>query len=88
MSLTAGGHALSWGCGGNGRLGHGHEERQQLPELVQALRDEDVLQISAGRYHSVVRLESGEVRRTLRWSSNGWACLPSGGVGRGDCGRP
>ena len=79
MALTAGGHTLSWGAGGHGRLGHGHEEHQLLPELVQALRDEDVLQISAGRYHSVVRLASGEVRRTLRWSSNGWACLPSGG---------
>ena len=81
MSLTAGGHALSWGCSGSlaqgyGRLGHGDNEHQLLPKAIGALQDLHVVDAAAGSFHSVVRLESGEVRRTNENASDGWVCLP------------
>ena len=79
LALTEDGHVLSWGHGRYGCLGHDEQEHQPLPKLVEALRGKKVLQISAGLFHSVVRLQSGEVRRTDQNASGGWACLPLGG---------
>ena len=52
---------LTFGSGSYGRLGHGDEEDQLLPKVVEALRGEEVLQISAGIAHSAVLREDGEV---------------------------
>ena len=78
LALTEGGHVLSWGRGKDECLGHGDKADQPLPKLIEALRGKKVLQISAGTYHSVVRLESGELRRTDPDASDGWACLLPG----------
>ena len=76
LALTEGGHVLSWGAEGNGQLGHGDMQHQLLPKPVAALKDVQVVDIAAGPYHSVVRLELGELRRTNENAPDGWACLP------------
>ena len=50
---------MSFGYGDDGQLGHGDEERQHTPKLIEALRGKKVLQISAGENHSLVLAEGG-----------------------------
>ena len=52
---------MSFGFGEDGRLGHGDMEHQHTPNLTQALRGKEVLQVSAGYLHSLVLLEGGGV---------------------------
>jgi len=64
----------TWGSGDGGRLGHGDTEDRLIPTQVEALRDEVVLQVACGNWHSaaVVQippfLHGGQVRE-------GWGCL-------------
>ena len=72
LALTEQGDVLSWGApeGHGGRLGHGDNDNQPLPKVVAALQHARVVEAVAGPSRSVVRLESGEVRRTDE--SGGW----------------
>jgi len=45
-ALTGDGHIYTWGCGGNGRLGHGTEVDLKRPQRVEALSD--VITVSCG----------------------------------------
>ena len=45
LALTADGAVWSWGCGSQGRLGHGDEH---LPKKIEAFADQRVVAVSAG----------------------------------------
>ena len=56
------GDVFSFGKGMDGRLGHGEEDWDQFrPKQVEALKGRNVVQVSAGGYHSLVLTESGDV---------------------------
>ena len=63
MALLESGEVLTFGTGGSGQLGHGDEQAQLLPRVVEALQGKKVVQISAGGAHSMVLLEGGAVLR-------------------------
>jgi alpha-tubulin suppressor-like RCC1 family protein len=60
LVLTEAGAVLSFGGGHWGRLGHGDTEDQRTPKVIEALRDERVVAVSAGN-HSLVLTEAGAV---------------------------
>jgi alpha-tubulin suppressor-like RCC1 family protein len=76
LVLTEAGAVLSFGYGGEGRLGHGNTENQLAPKVIEALRDERVVAVSAGCDHSLVLTEAGAV---LSFGSGG-----AGQLGHGD----
>jgi alpha-tubulin suppressor-like RCC1 family protein len=59
--LTESGEIYSFGYGKRGQLGHGDQEDQTLPKLIEAMRGKRVVQVSAGANHSLVLTESGAV---------------------------
>ena len=61
MVLTDEGAVLSFGDGWSGQLGHGDEERQLVPKVIEALGDRRVVAISKGDGHSMVLTDEGEV---------------------------
>jgi alpha-tubulin suppressor-like RCC1 family protein len=61
LVLTEAGVLLSFGYGGEGRLGHGDEEDQLTPMGIEALRGERVVAVGAGKDHSLVLTEAGAV---------------------------
>ena len=61
LALTDQGEVLSFGHGEFGRLGHGDEEYQFVPKVIEALRDVRAVAIAAGHKHSMVLTNEGEV---------------------------
>ena len=61
MVLTDEGAVLSFGYGGDGVLGHGDEKKQYEPKVIEALRGERVVAVSADTAHSLVLTEAGAV---------------------------
>ena len=61
MVLTDDGTVLSFGDGDGGQLGHGDEETQRAPKVIEALRGRRVVAIAAGLYQSMVLTDNGEV---------------------------
>ena len=61
LVLTESGDVFSFGDGKLGRLGHGDNEDQHVPKVVEALRGKGAVQVSAGSFHSLVLTESGDV---------------------------
>ena len=57
LALSEGGRVLSFGNGGEGRLGHGDEGSRFVPTTIEALRNERVAQVAAGDRFSVVLTE-------------------------------
>ena len=76
FASTADGAVWSWGDGGLGKLGHGDEQRQLLPEKIEALTGQRVVAVSAGCLHSIALTADGAV-----WS---WGEGGSGKLGHGD----
>ena len=69
VALTCDGHVLAWGSGLLGALGHGTRATCHEPAEVVALRAEgDIVQVSAGRHHSLALSAAGEV---LGWGACG-----------------
>ena len=61
LVLTTTGEVLSFGSGWYGRLGHGDEEDQLEPKVIEALRGTRVVAIAAGAEHSMVLTDEGAV---------------------------
>ncbi|XP_030551341.1 ultraviolet-B receptor UVR8 isoform X2 [Rhodamnia argentea] len=70
IAITDEGDALSWGDGGSGRLGHGHESSifgflgsssEYTPRLIKKLEGLKVKNIAAGLLHSACIDENGSV---------------------------
>jgi len=76
LALTAGGSVWSWGFGGFGQLGHGHEQIQMQPKKIEAFAGQHVVAVSAGGRHSLALAADGAV-----WSWGGGA---NGRLGHGD----
>ena len=76
FALAADGCVWSWGCGRYGRLGHGDQQSQWQPKLVEALAGLRVVAVSAGAFHSLALTADGSV-----WSWGGGAY---GQLGHGD----
>jgi len=84
LAVDAAGALWSWGCGDEGRLGHGDEESRGTPARVAALLDQSaaartpvvVRAASAGGDHALVLSEAGEVFS--------FGCGDEGQLGHGD----
>ena len=59
--LTGDGMVLTFGAGESGKLGHGREDKEFLPRLVDALVGRRVVQVAAGYSHTAVLTSDGEV---------------------------
>jgi alpha-tubulin suppressor-like RCC1 family protein len=69
VALTSEGRVLAWGSGLLGALGHGTRATCHEPTEVVALRGEGgMVQVSAGRHHSLALSAAGEV---LGWGACG-----------------
>jgi len=76
LALSADGALWSWGCGGQGVLGHGDEQYQLLPTKIEAFAGQRVVAVSAGGDHSLALTADGAV-----WS---WGNGFYGKLGHGD----
>ncbi|KAL5714539.1 HECT-type E3 ubiquitin transferase [Ranunculus cassubicifolius] len=70
VAITDEGETLSWGAGGSGRLGHGHQSgllgflsssSEFTPRLIKTLEGHKVTDVSAGFMHSACIDENGTV---------------------------
>jgi alpha-tubulin suppressor-like RCC1 family protein len=59
LALSDHGEVYSFGHGGYGQLGHGDQEHQPTPKLIEGLRGVRVTAIAAGGYHSLVLSDRG-----------------------------
>ena len=78
MVLTSEGGVWTWGDGGNGQLGHGNTDHQNVPKRVGGLTN--VTDIAAGGDHSLAVGEGGVV---YTWGSNSHGQLGLGDHGDG-----
>ena len=86
-AINDSGQVLTWGAGGNHRLGHGTEEDEHGPRLVEALVGENIIQVECGEQFTCALDEHG---RVYTWGFGGdWS--NAGALGHGnsdDCLHP
>ena len=58
---TEAGELFTFGHGDGGRLGHGGDEVELVPRLVEALSGQKVIGAATGHYHTAVWTEAGEL---------------------------
>ncbi|XP_063970630.1 E3 ubiquitin-protein ligase HERC2-like [Lytechinus pictus] len=58
--LTKAGTVYTWGKGDLHRLGHGSEEHQRFPKMIESLRGKKIVDIQSAGCHTVAIAESGE----------------------------
>lgn len=76
LALTSSGSAFAWGAGRHFQLGTGREEDCPTPvESLASLGREEVVQVSAGGMHSLIRCRSGSVYAV---GMNEFGCLGLG----------
>jgi len=61
VTLTEAGELFTFGAGADGRLGHGGEQNEAVPRLVEALAGKKVVGAAAGTIHTAVWTEAGEL---------------------------
>jgi len=67
-ALTEEGDVFSWGCGQNGRLGHGDSNANQpAPRHIEGLPD-NVAQVAVGEFHGLALTATGQV---YSWGTRG-----------------
>lgn len=52
IALSSNGAMYTWGCGENGQLGHGGDENECLPRVVEGILGNVVGQVSCGEHHT------------------------------------
>ena len=76
LAASATGALYTWGNGRFGRLGHGDQQHQSRPKVVEAVGQVVVRAVAAGMEHSLALSEAGEV---FSWGMGG-----DGQLGHGD----
>lgn len=77
LAADANGTCYSWGGGENGTLGQGYEKLEQIvPRRLIGLSSKKIVQVAAGRYHSLALSNSGRVYA--------WGSSKDGKLGLGD----
>lgn len=71
-ALTNQGQMYTWGGGDKGQLGHGDENNQNLPVVIEALRGKKVIKMSSGMHHTMALLDNGDV---YSWGSGEYGRL-------------
>ncbi|XP_014665982.1 PREDICTED: protein RCC2-like [Priapulus caudatus] len=59
--ITTDGVAMSWGRNDKGQLGHGHANRVDVPQRIEALAEINVVDAACGRNHTLCLTDRGEV---------------------------
>ena len=59
LAVSDEGRVYSWGFGFHGRLGHGNNQHQLTPKVIEALQDVKVVKVAAGTTHSLAATEAG-----------------------------
>lgn len=67
LAVTEAREIYSWGAGQFGQLGHGDLLRQNLPNKIVTLESHKIVQVSAGKRHSVALDDKG---RIFVWGCN------------------
>lgn len=75
LAWTNKGSAYSWGSGHNGVLGHGDTENQRTPKLIDLLKSEKIVHMSAGYSHCTAITENG---RLFTWGKANFSALGHG----------
>jgi E3 ubiquitin-protein ligase HERC2 len=73
--VTESGELYTWGCGKNGRLGHGGGTDFAVGMVVKGLLDERVARVALGVAHTVALTETG---RIFTWGANHFGQLGHG----------
>ncbi|KAJ8028688.1 E3 ubiquitin-protein ligase HERC2 [Holothuria leucospilota] len=61
VALSKDGKVWTWGKGDNHRLGHGNEEHQRHPKVVEALQGKSIVDVYAASSHVLALTDAGEV---------------------------
>jgi E3 ubiquitin-protein ligase HERC2 len=63
VALTSQGKVYAWGCGEHGQLGHGNDDEQSRPTVVQALAHVRIASVVCGSIHTCFVSEAGQFNR-------------------------
>ncbi|XP_005090313.3 protein RCC2 [Aplysia californica] len=61
VAITSEGTLYSWGRNEKGQLGLGHTDRQDVPQVVDTLDDENIVDAACGRRHTLFLTDQGKV---------------------------
>ena len=61
MAINEAGELFTWGAGTNGKLGHGNEECQSIPQKVENLQAYSIVQAEGGCEHTLALTSEGYV---------------------------
>ena len=63
---------FTWGNGGFGRLGHGTDEKESAPRMIEELAEEKIITLSLGVFHSLAVSKQGHI---YAWGQNKYGKL-------------